>query len=73
MAVSVGSGLGGNVAPPRELFALAGHPGTWGSAAMTTGFRYDVDARGERFLVSLGLEGPPPIVVVVGGAPAAKD
>jgi hypothetical protein len=31
-----------------------------------------VDARGERFLVSLAEEGPPPIVVAVGWNAAAE-
>jgi hypothetical protein len=73
MAVALGAGPHGGAAPPRELFAVPGSPGIWGSGAVTAGLRYDVDARGERLLVSLAEEGPPPIVVAVGWEPAARQ
>jgi dipeptidyl aminopeptidase/acylaminoacyl peptidase len=66
MAVSLPDGPQGGAAPPRELFVLPGSPGSWGTAAMVAGVRYDVDARGERFLVSLAEEGPAPIVLATG-------
>ena len=37
------------------------------------GAGYDVDARGERFLFSLAMEGPPPILIAVGWEPAARE
>lgn len=58
---------------PRELFTLPGGPGLWESSDLTAGIRYDVDARGERFLLSLAMEGPPPIMVAVGWEPAARE
>ena len=73
MAVDLGPAPGRDAATPRELFALPGGPGLWDSSDLTTTIRYDVDARGERFLFSLAMEGPPPIMVAVGWEPAAKE
>jgi Tol biopolymer transport system component len=73
MAVALPAGPQGSAASPRELFALPGRPGLWGSNPVIAGARYDVDARGERFLVSLAEEGPPPIVVAVGWQTMARE
>jgi Tol biopolymer transport system component len=72
MAVNLGPAPGRDAATPRELFALPGGPGLWDSSDLTTNIRYDVDARGERFLFSLAMEGPPPIVLAVGWEPAGR-
>jgi Tol biopolymer transport system component len=73
MSVALAAGAQGTAAPPRELFALPGHPGVWGSGPITGGVKYDVDARGDRFLVSLAEEGPPPIVLSVAWRPLARE
>jgi Tol biopolymer transport system component len=63
MAVALGTGRDGEMATPRELFAVD-------IRGETT---YDVDARGERFLFCLGRGDPPPIVVTVGWDAARKE
>jgi hypothetical protein len=73
MAVDLGPAPGGDAATPRQLFALPGGPGLWESSELTAGIRYDVDARGERFLFSLAMQGPPPIVVAVGWEAAVRE
>jgi Tol biopolymer transport system component len=73
MAVPLGAGPDPEAGPPQALFSLAGHPGDIGSGAITAGIKYDVDARGERFLVNLAQAGPPPIVVSLGGPTARRD
>jgi Tol biopolymer transport system component len=63
MAVALGAGANRDPATPRELFKvdLRGEP------------RYDVDARGERFLFSLGRGDPPPISVALGWSAGKED
>jgi Tol biopolymer transport system component len=73
MAVALGPGPDPEAGAPRTLFALTGHPGNIGTGAITVGIKYDVDARGERFLVNVAEAGPPPIVVSVGWQPARRD
>ena len=62
MAVSLGPGARPQIASGHELFTLGGR----GELS------FDVDARGERFLFTLGQEGPP-IVVAVGWDSGRKD
>ena len=71
--MALGPTVQDDAATPRELFTLPGSPGIWGSAPVVAGVRYEVDAGGERFLVSLAREGPPPIVVAVGWGLAARE
>jgi dipeptidyl aminopeptidase/acylaminoacyl peptidase len=73
MAADLGPAPGRDAATPRELFTLPGGAGLWESSPLIAGIRYDVDARGERFLFSLAMEGPPPIVVAVGWEPAPRE
>ena len=60
-------------AAPRMLFALTGHPGNIGTGAITVGIKYDVDARGERFLVNVAEGGLPPVVVSIGWQAVLRD
>lgn len=74
MAVPVGAGPDRGAAQPRALFALAGRQGnSWASGVTTSVFKYDVDARGERFLVGVAQAGPPPIVMAVGWQATRED
>ena len=74
MAVPLAAGPDRDTAPPRALFTLAGRQGnSWASGVTTSVFKYDVDARGERFLVGVAQAGPPPIVVAVGWQANRKD
>jgi eukaryotic-like serine/threonine-protein kinase len=73
MAVDLGPAPARDAAAPRELFTLPGGSGLWESSVLLAGIRYEVDARGERFLFSLAMEGPPPIVVAVGWEPAPRE
>ncbi|MET0554320.1 MAG: protein kinase [Vicinamibacteria bacterium] len=73
MTVPLGPGPEPQAGAPQVLFALSTFPGNFGTSGVTAGLKYDVDARGERFLVNVADSGPPPVVVSIGWQPARKD
>jgi hypothetical protein len=73
MSVAVGEGPGRTLSPARPLFTLRAPPGCWGSGALASQYKYDVDASGTRFVVSLGSEPAPPIVIAVGWHAAGRE
>jgi len=72
MSVAVVKGPDPAFAPARALFTLHDPSGSW-SGPLLGGYRYDVDAAGNRFLVSLAAGPAPPIVITIGWDGAGQD
>jgi eukaryotic-like serine/threonine-protein kinase len=71
MSVSLGPRPERRVGAPRKLFTLPGRP-AWGVMGTLPGVKYDVDPRGERFLVALAVDDDSPLVVSLHPAALAQ-